>query len=637
MSSYVLIAITVLQMRGYFSPFFYSSLNTVCIFDGNISIMHLNFLTNPDKNLQEKMRYFADYFVFTNEFMGTLPDLPFDNPISYTSKIIFQIDNNIKRCPGFIDNHADQLIHFFGDFLDKHTTSFAEIRKGYSAYTSCIKPGKKVTWLKDNPDFRTALGNLLAELEQNLFSTTFANLFKFITCKHPLKAHRKGIEFYTQILVSLFRFNNHSKKSVDEYIDRILSASRYNFPFPLEMYTHSKDEAYITKTEEFLSNGDFKKQFDGLQNLMINPMHRKGTFVYAINQVDIIKELQKEFKVKLDRVTFISPLHPQFKELRKALRKKDQEKDRLDKMYPRFFGKRKLLAYVELNYENKKTTSLEGAQVVAEELNMLNGYLETSLELQPGDFLFTEDFKENGWFATISWQKSKREWLDKFKHENLTHTPFSRLQDHGLNNHLLHNEKVFMKATISGQSSLFWQYIENLFWFQNVPNEGMREKFSNILSREIDVFTNRFLLHIGDMFYGMRISKFSDEFGMDEPTLKLLSSELGYQRNVRFPIAKYYTKLKHPFLKNIIKRYLETKRKKNKQNWKTHFKALILELQELRNAELHSGRVNAYAKTKMKELIPSVMNVARWAVINYWEDNKQLSFEKVIDHLTKPV
>ena len=44
--------------------------------------MKLNWLTNPNPNLQAKMRYFADYFLYSNEFLGKLPDLPFDNPIS---------------------------------------------------------------------------------------------------------------------------------------------------------------------------------------------------------------------------------------------------------------------------------------------------------------------------------------------------------------------------------------------------------------------------------------------------------------------------------------------------------------------------------------------------------------------------
>jgi hypothetical protein len=63
---------------------------------------------------------------------------------------------------------------------------------------------------------------------------------------------------------------------------------------------------------------------------------------------------------------------------------------------------------------------------------------------------------------------------------------------------------------------------------------------------------------------------------------------------------------------------------------------LILELQEIRNAELHSGYVNGFSDIKMKELVPYVMYKARWAIINFWEDHKELSFEEVIAHVSKP-
>lgn len=598
--------------------------------------MKLNWLTNPDPNLQEKMRYFADYFLYTNEFLGKLPDLPFDNPISYISKIVFQIENNIERSPHYIDNHFQQLTHFFSDFLKKHIPAYEEVKNSHTLYTQAETPKKKIKWLKDNPGFKIALKKLESELEASLFSLTFSNLTKFIICGHSLAKHRKGIEFYTQLLVSLFRINNHSKNSVDKYIDRILSSNMYEFPFPLEIYTHSKDESYKNTAQDFINNRDFIKQFEGLQNLMINPQHRKGYFVYVINRTNIRKELAKSFIIKLNRVTFISPDHPQFRELKKSLRAKDREQHRFHKMYPRFFGRHRLLAYIELNYENKKTSSLLGAKLVAEEISLLNGYLETDLQLEPGDFLFTEDFKERGWYANVSFMKGKIEWLDKFKYDRLASSPFVRLKDHGPNNQLLHNEKVFIKADTTGPVSLFWQYIENLFWSQNIGNDGIRAKFSTILSNETTQFTDWFLLHIGHLFFGMANSEYSEELGPDQATLERLSAELGYQQNVKFPIRKYLPQIKHPFLRRVIQFYLTTNSIKYRINWDIYFKSLILELQEIRNAELHSGYVNRFSEIKMRELIPYVMYKARRSIINYWEDHKELSFEEVIARITKP-
>lgn len=597
--------------------------------------MDLNFLTNPNRNLEQKMRYFADYFLFANDFLGKLPDLPFDNPISYVSKIIFQIENNIERSPRYIQNHFSQLFNFYGDFLTKNTQAFQAVKNEFARYDSSpAGETRKVNWIKANPIFLSALRNLHTELEETLFTKVFLTLNKFIVCKHKLSTHQKGIEFYTQLLVSLFRLNNHPKKSVREYIARILSSDRYNFPFPLEIYAHNKDESFISLTQAYLDNRDFMKQFEGLKNLMENPMHRKGYFVYAINHISFVDSFKNDFKLQLDNVTFISPYHPQLKEIRKSARQKDRENDKFTKIYPRFFGRFKMLAYVELHYEDKKITSHEGAKIVTDEINYLNGFLDISLKLQEENYIFTESFQENDWHARFSLMKFKLEWMDKFKYDRLIKNPFEIFRQTGISNQLLHNEKVFMRAAGNNEISLFWQYIENLFWFQNVKSDTYREKFAKILIREIDQFTDFLFMCIGHLFYGLQYSKNIEDIGLDKSTLELLSAQLGWQRNLKFPIGKYKSAIKHPFLKRMIGYYQQSKSQKVRPKWEAYLKSLILELQEFRNAELHSGYVNEFARIKMQEVIPSVMNTARWAIIREWEKDKSLSFTELMSGLT---
>ena len=63
--------------------------------------MKLSQRTNPDPNTQEKMRFFADYFLFVNEYLGRFPDLPFDNPFSIVDKIRFQMENNLSHAASY--------------------------------------------------------------------------------------------------------------------------------------------------------------------------------------------------------------------------------------------------------------------------------------------------------------------------------------------------------------------------------------------------------------------------------------------------------------------------------------------------------------------------------------------------------
>lgn len=597
--------------------------------------MHLNWLTHSDSNLQEKMRYFSDIFLFTNEYLGRLPNIPFDNPISLVNKIIYQIENNIERSPRYIESHFKQLDTIYGEFLEKQYPLFLPVRQYFALYKQTQpKEKKRVAWLKSNPGLVVSLHALELVLEKELFEKIFMHLTSCLQCPHKLRAHKKEIESHTQILVSIFRMKGHSEKQVAGYIDRILSNDRYKFPFPLEIYSHNKDESFDRITEEFLNNRSFQKQFEGLKNLMINQENRTGYFIYAINQVAIDKKLKTTLIVQVDKVTFISPFHTTLKSLRKSVRSVDKEAH--FKMYPLFFSKNKLLAYVKTQFEDKSFTRHQASKIVKEELNLLNEYLSFKMSLRDESFLFVEKIGSEHWSGTGSLAKFKLEHLQGIKLEWAKENPFELLRDKEFpgKNQLLHNEKTFIKAIQEENASLFWQYIENLYWFQNGENEDIRSKVVTLLLKNQQRFIANMLLNIGRLFFGLNMSKYSQEVTENKEILAKIGSELGYQHNTSFPIGKYKKFIKHNFLKSVISLYLQTKSKKNSIKWKEYYSDLILELQEFRNAELHSGQGNKYSRIKLRDLIPGVLNQARWLIVNTAIKNKKLSFNDLVEKLS---
>jgi hypothetical protein len=147
-------------------------------------------------------------------------------------------------------------------------------------------------------------------------------------------------------------------------------------------------------------------------------------------------------------------------------------------------------------------------------------------------------------------------------------------------------------------------------------------------------FHEHFLLNIGHLFFGLHRSKFSHEISPNDEVIEKISSELGYQHNLKFPIGKYKSGIIHPFLRSVISLYLQVKTKKHQKEWRDYFSSVILELQEYRNASLHSGHVNKYSKIKMHDLVPEIMNKARWTIIDAYAKNKKLSFNELMDKLS---
>lgn len=294
-----------------------------------------------------------------------------------------------------------------------------------------------------------------------------------------------------------------------------------------------------------------------------------------------------------------------------------------------------MLGYVNLFYEDKDYTRKMGEQVVAEELSYLNQYLQSTLRVQEKDYLFTETFDDKGWRSSIDIVKNKRFLINQLKYDWLKDNPFERLRQSTIpgSNQFLNNERTFIKAVAESNSSLYWQYIENLFWFQNIPKNSFRDRFVNIIMTGIVTFQNDLLRTIGQLTFGLDRTRHSKEITEDDSLLGRISAELGYQHNMKFPIGKYKAKIRHPFLRFIVDKYLTVKLKQYWSIWEKHFAALILELQEYRNADLHSGRVNIYSKIKMDDLIPLVMNRARWTITEAWEKNNKLHFNELINQL----
>jgi hypothetical protein len=247
----------------------------------------------------------------------------------------------------------------------------------------------------------------------------------------------------------MFRLNGHSKDSVDDYIERILARDRFDFPFPIHIYMADDEQSFKKMAEGYLADRDFTRQFEGLKNLMVNPTIRNGYFIFVIENVQLFKDILKTFEVKFNRVTFISPGHDLFKTVKDDIRKRGVTDVADRKVYARFFGPRRLLAFVKLNYENKNDAGKEGYRIALEELAHIERYLGKELVIRKTDYLFIEDFSKTIWHSFISMVKQDVTRIGTAYFESLKENPFELLRSSAsrARDELLFNEAVFSKSS----------------------------------------------------------------------------------------------------------------------------------------------------------------------------------------------
>ncbi len=582
--------------------------------------MKLTLLTNPNPVTQEKMRFFADYFLFVNEFLGRLPDLPFDNPYSLTDKVKFQIENNTNHSSKYVPIYTKQLLSFYTSGSDK-----SEIKKLEPLYISLCSSDDRRQWLIDNGEFYIEIKRLHSEYQKNLFDENFASLFSFLKCKHNLKKHETSIRTSIQILVSQFRLNGYSKAHVDSCIGRILSHD--DFPFPSSILRIKDIEQRTQAEKDFLKDRDLEKQFFGLKNLLERQDYQSGYFIYVIEGCTLESEITKDFKVEFEKVSFISPYHEDLKRFRLNLKKNDHASP--FKTYPTFFGKNRLLAVVNLNYDTVEHSKETGLRMVRRELQQFNLYLNAELSLNDKHYLFSCELVtvDGGWLSGI---KDKVTRIRRTDYDYLQKNAYSILRavSGEAKQQILHDEDVFFKAISDGGMSGYWQYLENILWSAEIQKAKSHAKIAALFLRQTEDLRESFLQTINFLVHPFNFNY--KEIGLTDDDLFINTGSKLKAWNKDFSILSVEQKIKSPFLLYAISYYKQFDLPSQKIKWREYFKSLSLELYDYRNSELHTGRVNAFTKIKLETIIPAIMNRARWTIIYACQKHQNLSFQELL-------
>lgn len=267
-------------------------------------------------------------------------------------------------------------------------------------------------------------------------------------------------------------------------------------------------------------------------------------------------------------------------------------------------------------------------------MQRFNRYIDAELKVNAVDYLFSEDLLTalNG---NISLSNQNAKYITSIDFVILKKNVHEVLRNvsSDAKNQILNNENVFFKSSSNDGISSYWQYIENIFWAVNITKTAeVQKNFSKILLRQIDKLKRDFLNQIKLLVFPIGFDY--KEIGLDEEDIFVPASGILKTMDPNFNIILFESKITNHFLKEIIKYYKNFNSAEENKKWFEYFKTLILELCEYRNADVHSGKVNEFAKIKLRTVLPSIINNTRWHLINTCIANPSLSFKELIHSLT---
>lgn len=238
----------------------------------------INDLKYEDKFIQKKVNFFADYFHFVTDNIGLYDELEIENYLSLVKKGLFQIENNFDHCPKYLD------VYFSHPLLEKNNKYFKEF-KSYNVlqplineYRRAGKHEKKKQWIDSNDSFLTSLKSFKRELERSMFKNALKDVVSFLKCPHDIHEHLSDLKHYTNILISELFLRN---KDVGKVLDRLVSKSIWQFPFPKSIEDIKDNDRRAEAKREHLANRKFDQQLEGIYHVLIEEA-RKQYFLFRI-------------------------------------------------------------------------------------------------------------------------------------------------------------------------------------------------------------------------------------------------------------------------------------------------------------------------------------------------------------------
>ncbi len=569
---------------------------------------YLNRIYNPDKLIEGKVNFFADYFNFVASQIENSDYLDVENHLSLMEKIIFQLDTNPDNCQKYIERYLRHpLIHlenrYFKDY--KNYSLVAELIKEYLIQGS---DRKKKKFLNQNSCFRDSLKRFSIELKKVMVKKALKEIISYLKCGHNLSEHKKDLIHHTNVLVSEFLFSNKAKDDITKTFSKIIARDINTFPFPEDLLKRNKNNLEQAK-KEYLGKRTFRQQFEGILHYL-KDTSEKSYYIFRIYNIKAFDN----FRFKYENVTFY---HPNHKKLT-ILRKEKRELLGFD-----FFKKKNMIiAIVKVDSSSKKIGKKIAVNKIKKELQFLdykcgsNSLIETEFYFITSnfkDFGFSLNLKESGYKITVS------------NNNSLMANPFILLKNVNevCKSHFLTYEYICVEALVSKNPEDYWRYFESLLKVVTSKPAEVIDLVCSILV--IDAYKNENTL-IDNYIINCAANSHYSKLNMTQTEyLKMLNSRVS-------DVSRIVKKSNHTFLNYLNEKRGETS-DSNIVDLKSFYSRVLWECYSQRNSFLHDNLRNDEGLVLIDVKMDGLIKRFRKTLMDSMVSSSNLSFVQLIDSL----
>ncbi len=578
---------------------------------------YLSQITHPTELTQRKVNFFADYFQFASSQMGHYDGFEIENYLSLVEKIIYQVGNNVERCPRYLNRYLSHPLFHKDNKYFKEFKSHKNISKLFKNYSLAGSDGQKKNWIIKTPAFLKSLVKFRDELNRTLFKRALKAIISYLKCTHDIDEHKTDLIHYTNILVSEFLLNDRTKTDTANVFQKIITREIKDFPFPKSFLERNKEGNLEEAKKAFIENRTFDQQFEGIYNLL----KQQGNRYYFLFRIYNIKA-DNTFYFKYNKVTFYHPKHEKLKDLNVASHKDGFHKD--------FFSNDEMLvAVVRVNYYSTEIAETNAVKLINEELPFLNKVCEANAYLEKHSYMITSKFKTFGG----RWSRNERaHTISENERDILQDNPyrFLRKANRNCKAHLLKYESLFITAINSNDISDYWKYLETLLAVKSSNDKGVIETVSSLLLLNANEFHKSSLKnYIENCVH--HLSYPESLIGLSKERQQFYYSQLSSKGKLNF--EQLLSEIKHPFINHLSKIYLKPLTKENFKRLKHHYERILDETYAQRNIITHVGEANNKALISLYSTLPRLVMRFRWVVFDGMKRKIANKFEELLEKL----
>lgn len=580
----------------------------------------LGKISHNNDVIDKKVKVFFDYFhmfLSKNEYLR-IENHPLNNHLTILQKIDYRLDQGkLETSSKIVLKKLIQNNIFDSSDEFSKKLKFSDITKKIRTLTS--QQNISISELKKE----VKKGVIHLNGSYNYDNTNYLNkcvheLISYLSCSCELFKHKEQIIYYTRLISSEFirqDFKLDELTKGDGLFNNILSneikfesSTKYtytNFPLPAEIEELRENTLeFNKKVEQFLSNRNFKQQFEGIVNYL---QKEKISSYFIIKAANI--STNKDFIKKYGEHEVFSKSH--FDTIKKKL--PETYHVSLDK-----FSNHENNIFIKIHVESKsrknaKQIAFSEAENVLSYINypsIIKGYIDKSEIIE-----IFEDYISYSRTDEILPLSDDREYiLDKSIPNRIVNTQLRNL------------DKVYFQSFTSNliEDKIInaWRYIEILAKHADLDHDNKRIKKIPyiLLCSEEKVIKTQLELLIYNLIYN----------NQTEVNSKISHYEF-QKMSIPIDIDFLAQKTDYYFTNELI----NTSKDLNINFEKSYntYKALIELLYEQRNYIIHQSKICQIDMDSSVEFIQTLLVRIRKSIIDYIIDNPETNLKTTMEHL----